>query len=215
LKNVKYIAVILVVALGLIGGAYAWWTDTLEIEATADTAELKMEFVSVALWGAGPQGTDPYMTGTHTNHPRKPVFTIENMYPEAKASLALFAQNKGDIPVKLSDVKVTLSAEDERIWDYVKAKVNARYLENGKTWPVEIGSEEGYLYYLSDLVKDAVGSQVINPGDQIRLGREATEDDPDPTGSITIWLDKDTPNEFQDVSFSFDVEMIWEQWNAQ
>lgn len=56
MKKVKYIALILVVALGLIGGAYAWWTDTLEIEATADTAEVKMEFVSVALWVLGPRG---------------------------------------------------------------------------------------------------------------------------------------------------------------
>lgn len=155
------------------------------------------------------------MTGSHTNDARKPVFTINNMYPEAHASLAMFAQNKGDIPVKLGDVKVTLSADDARIWDYVKAKVNARYLKKGETWDDLIGSKEGYLYYLSDLVKEAVGSQVIYPGDQIRLGREATEDDPDPIGSITIWLDKDTPNDLQDKSFGFDVEMIWEQWNAQ
>ena len=42
MKKVKYIALILVLALGLIGGAYAAWTDTLEIEATVDTAELNM-----------------------------------------------------------------------------------------------------------------------------------------------------------------------------
>ena len=77
----------------------------------------------------------------------------------------------------------------------------------------EIGSETGYLKDLAQLIKDAVGDQVINPGDQIRLGREATEDDPDPVGSITVWLDETTPNQFQNVSFDFDVEMTWQQWN--
>ena len=213
MKKMKYIALIMVVALGLIGGAYAYWTDTLELEATVDTAEVKMEFVSVALWGAGPQGTDPYMTGSHTNDARKPVFVIHDMYPEAKASLAMFAQNKGDIPVKLDDVIVTISAEDEDILDYVKAKVNARYLKKGEQWDTLIGSQEGFLTELETLIKDAVGDQVINPGDQIRLGREATPEDPDPIGSITIWLDESTPNEFQNAAFAFDVEMIWKQWN--
>lgn len=215
MKKVKYIALILVLALGLIGGAYAAWTDTLEIEATVDTAELKMEFVSLAVWGAGPQGSDPYMTGGHQGTgTKKATFWIENMYPEAKASFAMFAQNKGDIPVKLSDVIVTFSpGVDHDIWNYAKAKVTARYLEAGDQWSNEIGSETGYLKDLAQLIKDAVGDQVINPGDQIRLGREATEDDPDPVGSITVWLDETTPNQFQNVSFDFDVEMTWQQWN--
>ncbi len=215
MKKVKYIALILVLALGLIGGAYAAWTDTLEIEATVDTAELNMEFVSLAVWGAGPQGTDKYMTGGHSgNGTKKATFWIENMYPEAKASFAMFAQNKGDIPVKLSDVEVTFSpGVDHDIWNYAKAEVNARYKPADNQWDTVIGTKTGDLKDLAQLIKDAIGDQIINPGDQIRLGREATDGDPDPIGSIVIWLDESTPNEFQNVSFDFDVDMIWQQFN--
>ena len=45
MKKGKFLALVLVVALALIGSAYAYWTDALYIRTTASTGELNVRFV--------------------------------------------------------------------------------------------------------------------------------------------------------------------------
>lgn len=209
MKRVKFIALLLILALCLVGAGYAAWTDVAVIDATVSTGNVDVKFVSLAVWGAGPQGTDPYMVGGHSGTGTKVAsFWVEKMYPGAPASFAMFLQNDGDIPLKLDQVNFNITASDSGILEYLGATVKARKKLAGAQWDTIIGEETGRLVDLDDLIKAAVPADfVLYPGDQIRFG---TEEGPN---SIVIWLDDETPNEYQNQSFEFDVELNWKQWN--
>jgi predicted ribosomally synthesized peptide with SipW-like signal peptide len=207
MKRVKFIALMLVLALVMLGAAYAAWTDTLTVNATVNTGEVEMKFVSIATWGTG---GNTYLTSTHTGHnTNTATWTISNLYPDAKVSLAMFAKNTGSIPVKLDDVNLTLSDPSSGIWDYVMAEVRVRKLNAGAQWDYILPNSPqiGLLRDLDVLIKDAVADTEFEPGSQVRFG---TEDQP---GSIIIWLHEDTPNQYQNATFDFSAEMVWKQWN--
>lgn len=218
MKKVKYIALVLILALGLIGGAYAAWATNQNIVASVDTGHLDMEYTSLAIWadpkvcGSHQLGATKcdtcYLTGSKTGTgTNTATFTVGNLYPGVKPSLAMFCENKGTVPVKLADVKVTFDPAGSGVWNYLHAQVNARYKPAGE-WDRLIGQKAGLARELAQLIKDAVGDQVLNPGDQIRFGQETEP------GSIILWLDENTPNEFQGLEdITFTVEMTWQQWN--
>ncbi|NLC10970.1 MAG: hypothetical protein GX767_01780 [Firmicutes bacterium] len=207
MKKVKYIALIAILAFGLIGGAYAYWTDSITVSATVETGEVDMKFVSIATWGTG---GDTYITSTHSGHnTNKASWTITGLYPGKNVSLAMFAENKGTIPVKLDDVNLTLSNPSSGIWDYVMAEVRVRKLKAGEQWDYVLpnSGQVGKLKDLDQLIKAAVADTEFEPGSQVRFGQE------NEPGSIIIWLAEDTPNEYQNRTISFEADMIWKQWN--
>lgn len=127
MKKTKMIALVLVVAMMLMGAGYAYWSDTLTINNTVSTGELKVEFVSqnFSLWP--PQLKYPNSTitdGSSTlyataqitqDSAKKTTFKVNNMYPGVWALYDAKFENKGSIPAVIQNVKVTTKKNSDAL----------------------------------------------------------------------------------------------------
>ena len=106
----------------LLVSALAMWSETLRINATVNTGEVSVEFVS---WMQSDEGADPQDEGFH-NEEEKDVasttinviqagnhegaiellVTIDNAYPGYMVDLSFIIKNTGTIPVKLMSFNV-------------------------------------------------------------------------------------------------------------
>ncbi|MGI6318757.1 MAG: SipW-dependent-type signal peptide-containing protein [Dethiobacteria bacterium] len=115
MKKVKYIALILVLALGLIGGAYAAWTDVLNVAGTVATGDIDVVFTEALSNDAGntgdpgqPEGKDVASTEVEVIEGGKALkVTIDNAYPGYVSRVDYKVTNNGSVPVKLQDKTVT------------------------------------------------------------------------------------------------------------
>ena len=235
MNKVKYIALVLVLMLGLIGGAYALWFDTVEVSGTVDTGEVDVIIRSgVYLHLSTPE----YVTGTKdvVDEGKKAVFTISNLYPQeagtnykmphvVKISPAML--NNGSIPVKLDSVEIVTC--NHEAWGYMRAHldVGGHFAGSSTRWgpgdrlglPGEPTRYHGILFEeLAEKIAIACEDQVLEPGQFVRFSYPKDETDTD--NSIYFWLDADMmaeddmENKFQNLEdLTFSIEFVWKQWN--
>jgi len=94
-------------ALGVLGVAYAAWSQTLNVNATVKTGELKVQFgPSPAIAAYFPHSLDgsntaqiSAVTGVGTD---ALTFTISNAYPGLSATIPVSIQNVGTIPASVA-----------------------------------------------------------------------------------------------------------------
>ena len=96
MKKSSFIAMVLVVALVLMGAGYAAWTDRLSINTEIKTGYLDVSFADAAVFESSNLVT--------TN------VSIGNMYPGATADVTLKMTNNGTIPVGMNAITDTRSA---------------------------------------------------------------------------------------------------------
>lgn len=120
MKKVKYIALILVLAFGLIGGAYAAWTDQLNVGGTVATGDIDVVFTSAVSndpAGTGdpeqPEGKDVAKTEVEIiNNGKALKVTVSNAYPGYVSQVDYAVTNNGSVPVKLQDKDIVISDPD-------------------------------------------------------------------------------------------------------
>jgi len=113
MKNVKFIAVMLVLLLGLMGGAYAAWGDELVVSGSVETGTVDVEFTDfnvvydvVANTKDGEEVAIVTIEPGECNNPKELVFTVTNAYPQFEAWIEFTVHNKGSIPVKLQSIEI-------------------------------------------------------------------------------------------------------------
>ena len=130
MKKVRFLALAMVVALGLMGAGYAYWTDTLTINNTVTTGEFNVEFSYLegetpAVFGLE-RNTPGYdqnkdlsgetwyaseyvngLTATLSNENKQVDVTVGNLYPGSKGKLKTIVENTGTIPVVFDYAEVT------------------------------------------------------------------------------------------------------------
>lgn len=231
MKKFNYIALVLVLVLGLIGGAYAYWTDQLVAEGTVETGNMDVRIDRLGVpnlngrtfWAGHPNEGEmlvPYVTGETdiVDGGKTASVTIGNIYPSernAYQNIQLYIKNHSTIPVKLDSVNFTTSGS-EYIWNNLKCRVGMRLKdENGVLIPGSKAST-GYFDFVDfkDQVESLMDGVVLGPKESIRFGYEP-DGDAAPESSITFWLEPGQGNITQDESIGFDIIFNWIQWNAQ
>lgn len=134
MKKTSFIALALVVAVMLLGAGYAYWDDTLVINSTVDTGYLDVDFIEARLLSASPHvdtsvnnkiqalpgdGED-YPDGSLDNV----IITLKNLYPGAVVKEKIIVKNKGTMPVKVGDLKVVGSG-DNNVLDKMEVTAGA------------------------------------------------------------------------------------------
>jgi hypothetical protein len=113
----------IIMVLAIIAGAVAMWYDTLKINATIETGEVKVKFSD---WMCSDNGTDPqaedfynddgknvaecYISVEKVDEKGNPVellVTLGNAYPGYSVDVTLIIDNIGTIPVKLFSYSIT------------------------------------------------------------------------------------------------------------
>ena len=239
MKKVKYYALALMLVFGLIGGAYAAWSDTLTVDATVDTGEVDVNIrPGVYLHLDLPE----YVTGTKDviDDGKTATFTISNLYPQeagtsyrmphvVKLSPAML--NEGSIPVKLDSVDISTCGDEA--WDYMRAHLDVGGAFEGSStrWGpgdrLGLPGKDNYgltrfhgvpFKSLDEYIEIATEDQVLEPGQFVRFSYP--KDDSDDENSIYFWLDVDAmeaddkENEFQNLDdLTFEITFNWKQWN--
>ncbi len=119
MKKSRFIALIMVVAMMLMGAGYAQWTDLLTVEAEVCTGDMNVEFTGEGgtwVWCNGE--ISEWATTTYTSIDGKTeTITYGNIYPGAKLEYLTKIKNTGTIPVEIEQVMINPIECEECVLD--------------------------------------------------------------------------------------------------
>jgi hypothetical protein len=108
MKKSRFIALIMVVAIMLMGAGYAEWTDLLTVDAVVCTGEMSVEFIDGKYDGIGVNCDADWVTATLITGTAVETIAVDNMFPGAKVEYVTTVKNMGTIPAKIEDVDITV-----------------------------------------------------------------------------------------------------------
>ncbi|MEM3828098.1 MAG: hypothetical protein QXP36_02615 [Conexivisphaerales archaeon] len=169
--------ILLIIALAAIGLNYAYWNETLTINGTVNTGEVKV------IWNYDPwehpsvQVYDDYYTpSTVASASWTPIddhtfsVTFNNLYPGVMLKFQGYARNMGTIPVKFDHIDITIINDPKGVANYLYVVPTDTYISwdqdgNGPIPPHPAHSPVwgGYTNFPFTLLDDAINSGPI-PG---------------------------------------------------
>lgn len=99
----------LMIALAVLGFAYAYWNETLTIAGTVETGELDVKFSSATC--TDNEGGIDVGTCTVSTTDQTMTVTIENAYPSYECTVTFTIDNTGTIPAKVTATDIPTVAE--------------------------------------------------------------------------------------------------------
>lgn len=221
---------LLVILLGAMGLSYAWWNETLVIDPTVNTGELKMEFkYPYSDDGPGMKDAKEYEYGSAIRgdwdvgettimvvDPYTTKVTLSNVYPGYQARIKLGIYNTGTIPAKIQSVTLTNIVDTDGVLDYVKV---------GGWVQVQWGPTSYHVFSLASGYPPKWGCPLKDFDDVLLSALKSTQTQPLQTGWKVYFASED-PEEGDSLGFyildgapegaslSFDIEFMWTQFNA-
>ena len=111
MKSIKFYLVIVMVALLVIGGAYAGWHDFLSISGTVETGNIDVQFTDAVV--CVDQDKDIAIVDAVVGPDGKSLeVTIDNAYPQLEGNVFFLVENFGTVPVHLETKVVYVSDND-------------------------------------------------------------------------------------------------------
>lgn len=229
MRKVKFLAIVMVMALALMGVGYAYWQDTITLETTVQTGEFNVAFVPntntnpsncYVVYDNPPNNHDgagvaTLTTAAFSDSNDKVVFSLGNLYPECSGVIYLKLANTGTIPARFQAARITVVSESGE--DF-----SSHFVVKGAF------SEDGTAYtdFISNWVPVAQFATLMNASTALKN----VVIDADRTGDLTT-VDNDLfikiPFKFADVvggqqvgaeqfensTLKITVDFDWAQWN--
>jgi len=104
MKKTRLIIIIAIVALLLVGGAYAAWTSRATVSVNASSGEMDIAISSTAVGKVSEYVVFGKGNIVVSDDKKAATVSISNLYPGAEANATIVITNTGTIPVKLSGV---------------------------------------------------------------------------------------------------------------
>ncbi|MGB7606318.1 MAG: hypothetical protein WBL93_12680 [Lutisporaceae bacterium] len=108
MKKSKFIALVLVVSVMLMGAGYAAWTETLTIEHTVVTGNVDIDLADGTInvfQDAVTENTDGLVRiATVVGSEQAATVNLTNLYPSAKIIATIPVTNNGTIPVDFKEI---------------------------------------------------------------------------------------------------------------
>jgi hypothetical protein len=98
-KKVGLLVLALVMALGLLGAGYAWWTSSIHVSGTVHAANYAYEVTAVGTKTADPSGIGSINVTGPVAGPF--VVTIGNISPGFAGNIVFTFKNTGEVPLTL------------------------------------------------------------------------------------------------------------------
>lgn len=238
MKKVKYIALVVILMLGLIGGAYAYWTESVVLSGTAETGYMDVNITGVGVgnWNNPnivPWGTDASGSSSIEADGKSASFHVKGLYPQkypddynVYQNVQIYIKNDSTIPVKLQSVDFTRTGGDWTTWMNMRGIVHLRIYDGPTVAASQIGPvfTGGPDYFSSmNAFMEAWGEwQVwaaangydyeLEPGWTARFGDLESGEG---TGSFIFWLEPGAGNHTQSKEVNFNIKFNWAQYNAQ
>ncbi|RDV82530.1 hypothetical protein [Ammonifex thiophilus] len=119
MKRAKFLSLVMVIALALMGAAYAAWTETININASVATGTYDVTFSSVSTNDVGDTvdpGADKNVGKTEatiSEDAKTITVTAENTYPGYNAEVTYKIKNTGTIPLKVQSIEINIPESDK------------------------------------------------------------------------------------------------------
>lgn len=214
MKKTRYLALVLVVAIMMMGAGYAYWTDTLVVNSTVNTGYLDVDFTKIETPKTFPVigYTDPQDVTIKSNIKalgdegengldRDLIeFELIDFYPAAKVRRYITLENVGTLEVKIkkSDVKFIDGIVDPALKPYMKVSANRFAIlypySEGEVATLETSIEPAFVDFgLFDYIKLKKGETCIL--------------------EVEFELDKAAPNNTEVKSATYSMTLNVEQFN--
>lgn len=93
MKKAKFLTLALVVAIMMMGAGYAYWSETLIVDQTIDTGELRVDITNAQL-----SSSDPYLDIKDVEYNTKYIdFEVNQLYPGATIQYRADVKNNGTL----------------------------------------------------------------------------------------------------------------------
>ena len=140
MKKTRFIALVLVVALALMGAGYAAWTDKLCVETKVKTGYLDVDFVKIDKYEHSKCITTEQkilpMPGDGEDYPNGSKdfaeIKINNMFPGQKVKYKLSLKNEGTLGALLEQIKLINCANNQIPGQWMK--VSYSFDDGGTGW---------------------------------------------------------------------------------
>jgi len=224
MKKIKWIALALVLCLGLIGGAYAGWTDMVQVNAEVDTGHVNVYWNVFEIRDMGI--ADPWNPGDSMPLPpyveaeayidgadnKLAHLSISNLYPKGDADemVAVEAHIKNDssIGVKLESIDLNFTDGEEHASD-IKVKYTLGIMTPHTTGPgydwESITPHPTYsetnLADLDTALMSWLDGKVLEPGQLFTFGEN------------TLYFYLEGPDAPQSAEVAFTLEFNFKQFN--
>lgn len=211
MKKVKYIALIMVVALGLLGGAYAVWSDSLTLSGSVETGYL--DHIWHAL-GHFPnknsyENGESWHYGTcvawHEDYLDDPlVIELFNMYPGAEVKFYPSIKNTGTIPSKTANFKVEKTGGSTALYNNIQVKYSmVKYDKDGNRYPDNVVGTTPFMPIteLENHLNNNAKGVVLKPGERLSFDEN----------TVYFRVDPNAGNEIQGKNVKFKITFEFEQ----
>lgn len=208
--------------LGVVGFSYAWWTETLTINGTVNTGELKLSWYVKSYWPPPvhyPSQAWHYGTSIpwETYDPDNTLeIGLHNMYPNASVLFYIRIYNTGTIPAKITDYRVAKTSGDDTLYNNLEVRYSMVHYYTGgdkvvvyhTAW-MNITTLESHLDANGKTYPYPPGPYgttevVLKPGDYLAFDEN----------TVTFRVSPTAGNEIEGKSVTFTIEVDFIQWNA-
>jgi predicted ribosomally synthesized peptide with SipW-like signal peptide len=168
MKKTKFLALILVVAITVMGAGYAYWTQELKITNTVSTGDLDVRFVPLDTFAGDYLAKDyldgdaDYMNVTIEPNSEDTIgFNINKIYPGAGGFIGFAIVNQGTVPAKLSDIVLDnvsgIEPYAEDLFAYISSPI-VKFTKAGVT-DIEIVGPAGD--FIEGILSDVVEGRTV------------------------------------------------------
>jgi len=235
MKKTKFIAIVLAIAVMLMGAGYAAWSEQLFVTTTVRTGNFDMKIVEARLRTGDNDAqnyahTPPWsqFDWTHSgdvtiaDNGNSAIVEFLDLYPGGCVQLDLKMQNLGTIPARLKSVNVEFISGNEELFSNLLASVSYKADVNGdgyKGWNDSVDKSahiknlafDNMVTQLEEALIESLNSKnvVIEPNGFLALHGEDEE-----PNCIVFKLNPEAGNHLQNQRCRFKITFNWEQWST-
>jgi len=223
MKKAKILALVLVAAFMLTGGAYALWNQTINLSTTDTMGNMNATITcgssvntlsSMPAINNGGSDLEDYMypvTSSVISDAHGIQVTVGNMYPGAKYGVNYTIKNTGTVPFALSDAAVTCSAGPD-LFAKLTGSFQFTYtsLATNRSTPITVAPTAlSSTAALKTAIMNAFSGVVIYPGDQL-TGYYNSEDKV--ATAMQVLVDGGiSGSDLEGASTTFNIAFVWQQ----
>lgn len=219
MKRVKILAVVLAVAVMLVGSAYALWNQNITLTTSAAMGEMDVSVICdahvypLSVMPGLPFGLpEDYMnpiTGSVASDRQSIDVTVGDLYPGAEYGLNFTIKNTGDVPFHLSDVAITCTDNWALFTKLTGALQFAYQSENFAPQYITVDAHSLSDGTLATAIEDACADVILYPGDEL-VGWWSHQD----IGTTFMQISVDdtiSGDDFENQTTGFNIVFDWEQ----
>lgn len=211
MKKSRFLALILVVSIMVMGAGYAAWTDRVVISNSVETGYLEVQFID-------PNFAETEFTGSQyvnlqpvIREAKKVTFELSNLYPGATFTTLTEIQNKGTIPAKFDNAVVTFGGDNDPVLkDNILVTFDYWVFDSaGNPIDTIAGGTNVPLTQLEGKLNTTLAGLELQAGQSVSIGNPSGQ-------SVDQYMNYEVNNGLtsaEDSDLTFDIAINWKQFN--